>query len=155
MQEPRVLNPFPNFPDQLTNHKISCFSSCLDFWLVVMDLTALLDNVSVYIGSSPREREKEERNVRPEKKCPNTPPAPTAITVGPCPTFIKISRTPQHWKFTQHHRTTRTPHLCLEKYLFFFRYVSLPVATLARAFALRTLSTDTKDPTDTDTNRKL
>ena len=35
------------------------------------------------------------------------PPAPTASTVGPCPTIIQISRTPRHWKFTQHLRTTR------------------------------------------------
>ena len=37
------------------------------------------------------------------------PPAPTASVVGPCPTLIQISRTPRHWKFTQHHRTTRPP----------------------------------------------
>ena len=37
------------------------------------------------------------------------PPAPTASAVGPCPTLIQISRTPRHWKFTQHHRTTRPP----------------------------------------------
>ena len=28
----------------------------------------------------------------------------------PCPTVIQVSRTPQHWKFTQHLRTTRQPH---------------------------------------------
>ena len=37
------------------------------------------------------------------------PPAPTVNAVGPCPTIIQISRTPQHWKFTQHHHTTRHP----------------------------------------------
>ena len=37
------------------------------------------------------------------------PPAPTASAVGPCPTIIQISRTPWHWKFTQHNRTTRPP----------------------------------------------
>ena len=37
------------------------------------------------------------------------PPAPTASTVGPCPTLIQISRTPRHWRFTQHHRITRLP----------------------------------------------
>ena len=37
------------------------------------------------------------------------PPAPTARTIGPCPTIIQISRTPRHWKFTQHLRTTRPP----------------------------------------------
>ena len=32
--------------------------------LVVLDLTALCDSISVYIGPSPRDREKEERNDR-------------------------------------------------------------------------------------------
>ena len=35
------------------------------------------------------------------------PLAPTASTIGPCPTVIQVSRTPRHWKFTQHLRTTR------------------------------------------------
>ena len=42
-------------------------------------------------------------------KGPLNPPAPTASATGPCPTIIQISRTPRHWKFTQDHRTTRTP----------------------------------------------
>ena len=33
-------------------------------WLVVLGLTALRDNFSVYIGPSPREREKEVRKDR-------------------------------------------------------------------------------------------
>ena len=37
------------------------------------------------------------------------PPAHTTRAVGPCPTLIQSSRMPQHWKFTQHHRTTRLP----------------------------------------------
>ena len=41
-----------------------------------------------------------------KKKAQTTPPAPTASAVGLCPTLIQISRTPRHWKFTQHHRTT-------------------------------------------------
>ena len=40
-----------------------------------------------------------------KKKKKNT--RTTVIAVGPCPTIIQISRTPRHWKFTQHHRTTR------------------------------------------------
>ena len=36
-------------------------------------------------------------------------PAPTASAIGPCPTFIQISRTLRNWKFTQDHRTTRPP----------------------------------------------
>ena len=35
-------------------------------WLVVMGLTALRDSISVYIGPSPREREKGERIDRGE-----------------------------------------------------------------------------------------
>ena len=42
-------------------------------WLVVLGLTALWDSISVYIGPSPREREKEKRSDRWEKKCPNNP----------------------------------------------------------------------------------
>ena len=37
------------------------------------------------------------------------PPAPTESTIGPCPTVSQVSRTPWHWKFTQHLRTTRPP----------------------------------------------
>ena len=37
------------------------------------------------------------------------PPAPTASTIGPCPTVFQVSKTPRHWKFTQHLRTTRPP----------------------------------------------
>ena len=33
-------------------------------WLVVLGLTALLDSISVYIGPSPKEREKEKRKDR-------------------------------------------------------------------------------------------
>ena len=33
-------------------------------WLVVLGLTALSDNISVYIGPSPKEREKEKRKDR-------------------------------------------------------------------------------------------
>ena len=43
------------------------------------------------------------------KNVQTTPPAPTASAVGLCPTLIQISRTPRHWKFTQHHCTTRPP----------------------------------------------
>ena len=42
-------------------------------WLVGLGLTTLWDSISVYIGPSPREREKEKRSDRWEKKCPNNP----------------------------------------------------------------------------------
>ena len=37
------------------------------------------------------------------------PPAPTASATGPRLIIIQISRTPRHWKITQHLRTTRPP----------------------------------------------
>ena len=43
-----------------------------------------------------------------KKKSKQYPPASTTSIVGYCP-IIQISRTPRHWKFTQHHRTTRPP----------------------------------------------
>ena len=78
--------------------------------LAVWGLMALWDSHStlVYIGPSPRMTEKEKRNDRLEKTNVQTaPPAPTAV--GPFRTIIHISKTPRHWKFTHHHRTTRPP----------------------------------------------
>ena len=61
--------------------------------------------MSVYIGPSPKEREKEERkDIDESKMSKQPPPAPTVSAVGPCPTVIQISRTPRHWKL--HHPTT-------------------------------------------------
>ena len=42
-----------------------------------------------------------------------TPPAPTASALSPCPTMIQISRTPRHWKLIQYHCTTRPPPVAL------------------------------------------
>ena len=97
------------------------------------------------MGPSPREREKEERKDRWEKKCPNLPPpAPTASAIGPCPTIIKI-RTPQHWKFTQHHRTTRPPpefsyvHKCEWGRFFFFSQIFFYYRTQRHLIKFRVL----------------
>ena len=57
------------------------------------------------------ERGRKKWEDRREKKMSNpAPPSPTASEVGPCLTIIQISRTPRHWKFTQHLCTTRPPH---------------------------------------------
>ena len=59
-------------------------------WFGCLGLTALWDSISVYIGLSHREREKEKRNDRREKKMSKQPPpAPTASAIGPCPTIIQ------------------------------------------------------------------
>ena len=78
-------------------------------WLIVFGSTALCDCISVYIGLFPREREIEESNERNERKnVQTTPSARTASAVRPCNTLIQISRMSRHWRFTQHHGTTRT-----------------------------------------------
>ena len=48
------------------NHKIFKKKCWLVGWLVVFGKTALLDSISVYIGPSPKEREKEKRKDRGE-----------------------------------------------------------------------------------------
>ena len=50
------------------------------------------------------------------KMAKQTPPAPTASAGGPCPTISQIRRTPQHLKFTQHHRTTQPPPVLMPLY---------------------------------------
>ena len=64
---------------------------------------------SLYRAVSQREGERGEKGQMREKMSKQPPPAPTASATGPCPTIIQISTTPQHWKFTQHLRTTRPP----------------------------------------------
>ena len=63
-------------------------------------------------GRLPKRGRKKGETIDKRKKCPKKPPpAPTASAIGPRPTIIQISSTPWHWKFTQHHRTTR-PYFC-------------------------------------------
>ena len=106
----------------VSNAKPYYLQSWLVGWLF-WGLTALWDGISVYIGPSPREREWERRNDRREKNNPNNPTAPTASAIGPCPTIIQISRTPWHWKFTQHHHTTRPPLIYKEFHDYFSIYI--------------------------------
>ena len=62
----------------------------LDWFVGWFGLTALRDSISVYIGPSRKEREKEERKDRGEKMSKQPPPAPTASAIGPCPIIIQI-----------------------------------------------------------------
>ena len=64
---------------------------------------------SLYRAVSQREGERGEKGQMREKMSKQPPPAPTASATGPCTTINQISRTPRHWKFTQHLRTTRPP----------------------------------------------
>ena len=82
-------------------------------WLVVLGLTALSDSISVYIGPSPKKREKEE-----SKKVQTTPTSTYCKRNKPLPYYHPNCRTPRHWKFTQDRRTTRptTPILLVKSY---------------------------------------
>ena len=64
-------------------------------WLVVLGVTALSDSISVYIGLSPIKGEKREK-IDERKMSKQTPLAPTASAIGPCPTIIQISGTPRY-----------------------------------------------------------
>ena len=68
---------------------------------------------SLYRAVSQREGERKEKRQMREKMSKQPPPAPTASAIGPCPTIIQTSRTPRHWKFTQHLRSTRPPPLVI------------------------------------------
>ena len=57
-------------------------------------------------GRLPDRGRKKREMIDERKKAKQPPPAPTVSAVGPCITMIQISRTPRHWKFIQHHRTT-------------------------------------------------
>ena len=60
----------------------------------------------------------------------------TASVVGPCPTIIQISRTPRHWKFTQHHRSTRPPPLLGVPMRFFLLFDVLSVVLPVNLYAI-------------------
>ena len=69
-------------------------------WLVVsFGLKALWDSISVNIGPSPKEREKDESK--------NVQTTPTSTDCKPLPCYNPNCKMPWHWKFTQHHRITR------------------------------------------------
>ena len=95
-----LTSPPPPPPPQITQ-RVS--------WLVVFGLNdPLRQYFSLYRVVSQREGERRER-IDESKNVQTTPPAPTTRAVGPCPTLIQTSKTPRHWKFTQDHRTTRSP----------------------------------------------
>ena len=76
-------------------------------WLLVLGLTAFEFGWLVVLGLRPFEtvfqsisgRLRKERELIDERKNVQTTPCPTL-------SIVLISRTPRHWKLTQHHRTT-------------------------------------------------
>ena len=60
-------------------------------------------------GLLPKRKGKKREMIVEKKNVQTRPPTPGRIAreIGVCHTISQISRTPWHWKFSQHHRTTR------------------------------------------------
>ena len=82
-------------------------------WLVGC-FRLLREYFSLYQTVSKTERGKKKREMIDEReKCPNNlHPHLLRLQQALARLLSKISRTPLHWKFTQHHRTTRPPLSC-------------------------------------------
>ena len=91
---------------------------------------------SLYWAVSQREGERGERI--DESKNVQTTPSPTYCKRNrPLPYFNQNCRTPRHWKFTQHHRTTRPPHGLAEEVvetLFLFIALAAFLSNVAESF---------------------
>ena len=91
----RALRNRSSWVNHLTFHKQNLVG-----WLVALCLTTLSDSISDYIRPSPKEREKEKRNDRREKKCPNNPhPHLLQAQYALALLLIQISRTPRTGSF--------------------------------------------------------
>ena len=66
---------------------------------------------SVYIGSSPKRGRKRRERIDERKNVQTTPTRTYCKCSRPLPYCNPNCRTPRHWKFTQHHGTTRPPPL--------------------------------------------
>ena len=66
---------------------------------------------SLYQAVSQREEEREEKRIDESKNVQTNPTRTYYKRSRPSPYCNPNCRTPRHWKFTQHHRTTRPPPL--------------------------------------------
>ena len=64
---------------------------------------------SLYRAVSQREGDKRRERIDESKNVQTTPTRTYCKRSRPLPYYHSNCRTPQHWKFTQHHRTTRPP----------------------------------------------
>ena len=76
---------------------------------------------SLYRAVSQREGERRER-IDVSKNVQTTPTRTHCKRNRPLPYCNQYCRTPRHWKFTQHHRTTRPPPALLEIYINMYQY---------------------------------
>ena len=72
---------------------------------------------SLYRAVSLREGEREEKRIDESKNVQTTPTRTYYKRSRPLPYCNPNCRTPRHWKFTQHHRTTRPPPSYWRKYV--------------------------------------
>ena len=79
-------------------------------WLVVFGFNGpLRQYFSLYRAVSQREGEREEKRIDESKNIQTTPTRTYYKRSRPLTYCNPNCRTPRHWKFTQHHRTTRPP----------------------------------------------
>ena len=95
------------------------------FW-ALRPFETVFQSVSGRLPERGRKKREVDDEMMRDKMSKQPPSAPTASTIGSCPTIIQISRTPRHWKFTQHLRTTRPPHRVKERAYSSFSTVSQP-----------------------------
>ena len=91
---------------------------------------------SLYRAVSQRDGERGEKRIDESKNVQTTPTRTYYKRSRPLPYCNSNCRTPQHWKFTQHHRTTRPPPGCVDifslVYHFFFSFLSPSLWETAR-----------------------
>ena len=99
------------FIPTLTSFKHFAFSQLVGwlFWVY----GPLRQYFSLYRAVSQREGERRER-IDESKNVQTTPTRTYCKRNRPLPYCNQNCRTPRHWKFTQHHRTTRPPPLSVK-----------------------------------------
>ena len=86
---------------------------------------------SLYRAVSQREGERRER-IDESKNVQTTPTRTYCKRNRPLPYCNQNCRTPRHWKFTQHHRTTRPPQQVVLKKIFLIYFYGSNLGPLAR-----------------------
>ena len=99
----RVLFVWPIMPDVMSFPLHSAYLSQFG-WLVVLGLTAFETVFQSISDRLPERGRKKKEMIDKRKNVQTTPTCTYSKSRRPLPYPIQISRTPRHWKFTQHHR---------------------------------------------------